>query len=236
MSPDEESAFEKSLSADPQAMRQVELQRAIDRQLRQMFPPPAASALEIKRLILGAEIPDVQTASSWSRLPRHSWLIVAGGLAAVIACDLLGWHSLRHRPLEPYFRPSPLADIYRQTVESGFRPYYLCEDEDRFQLTFEKRQSVPLQLAQMPADRRMVGLSYLGGLSRNTTAILCHTTAKPVVVFVDRLDNDTSIASDNSDPRLHIFRRQLGGLVAYEVTPLESATIIDYLEVASREP
>ena len=126
--------------------------------------------------------------------------------------------------------------IYRETIESGFRPYYFCEDEDRFRLTFEKRQIVPLRLAQMPSDRRMVSLSYLGGLSRNTTAILCYSASKPVVVFVDRLETDTSTAVDDADPDVNVLRKQLGDLVLYEVTPLESATIVEFLEVCPVKP
>jgi hypothetical protein len=95
---------------------------------------------------------------------------------------------------------------------------------------------VPLRLAEMPDDRRMVGLSYMGGLSRNTTAILCYSQEQPVVVFVDRRENDTSAATEDSDPALQVFRQELGDLVLYEVTPLGSATIMDSLQADTVKP
>ena len=236
MSQEEKAEFEQLLKSDSDAAGQVELQREIDIRLRRKFPPSAVVAADIEQLVSGSQRPDVDVELPSHTRPRRWLLGVFGGLAATVACALFVWQWGGQRDLQPYFRPRPLAEIYRETVESGFRPYYFCEDDDRFQLTFAKRQNVPLRLAEMPAERRMIGLSYSGGLSRDTTAILCFTQEKPIVVFVDRSETDTSIATDDLDPNLHLFRKQLGDLVLYEVSPLETATILDFLIIPSAKP
>jgi hypothetical protein len=77
----------------------------------------------------------------------------------------------------------------------------------------------------------MLGLSYAGGLSRDTTAILCLVSGEPVVVFVDRQSVDNAMALSNQNKEINIFRREAGDLVLYEVSPLESSQVLDYLVV-----
>jgi hypothetical protein len=134
--------------------------------------------------------------------------------------------------VQPFFQVRPLATIYRESVSLGFRPYYFCDDEERFALTFLKRQDVPLRLTAMPDDQRMIGLSYVGGLSRDTTAILCEYRDQPVIVFVDdRIKDTPSIAMADIGPGLYVHRAELAGLVLYEVSPFESPLFIEFLQV-----
>jgi hypothetical protein len=236
LSAEEKADFERQLSADANATRQVELQRQIDHRLRQLFSPVDMPSGLIDQLLAADGPPERRSELPPQTRSRRFLLACFGALAATLACGLLAWQWLRQPRLEPYFRPRPLAALYREAVDAGFRPYYFCEDDERFRLTFAKRQKVPLRLADMPSDRRMIGLSYLGGLSRDTTAILCYSQEQPVVVFVDRRENDTPKAIEESDPALHVFREELGDLVLYEVTPLGSATIMDSLKTDATAP
>lgn len=229
LSPEEKTSFEMRLSADADARRTVELQRQIDNRLRQLYSPQEVPLGRIVELLASEGPPRWHSEMPPKTLSRRLLLASIGGLAAMLACALLAWQWFRQPRLEPYFRPRSLAALYREAVDEGFRPYYFCEDEERFRLTFTKRQKVPLRLAEMPGDRRMIGLSYLGGLSRDTTAILCYSREQPVIVFVDRRENDSSKVMENSDPALHIFRQELGDLILYEITPLKSATIVGFL-------
>jgi hypothetical protein len=149
--------------------------------------------------------------------------------AAAIAVVFVTWRFGGRKQKEPFFEPRPLADIYRETVANGFKPYYECRDEERFALTFATRQGQPLKLAQLPEGRRMLGLSYSGGLSRNTTAMLCRVDEQPVIVFVDRQEADQALASGHSGPDLHVLRKEYHGLVMYEVTPFTDARMMNYL-------
>jgi len=66
------------------------------------------------------------------------------------------------RQITPHFKPTPVVKIYNEINERGFRPYYNCEDDQRFADTFEFRQGIPLALAELPQGRRMLGISYPG--------------------------------------------------------------------------
>ena len=80
----------------------------------------------------------------------------------------------------------------------------------------------------MPPGSRMLGLSYAGGLSRDTTAMLCDVDAQPVMVFVDRIAADRPDLVQ-SDEDVHVFRSKRHGLVFYEVTPFQHARVVEYL-------
>ncbi len=81
----------------------------------------------------------------------------------------------------------------------------------------------------------MLGLSYPGGLSRNTTAMLCEVDEQPVMVFVDRLGKDEEVADRQAVPSIewNVFRSVRDGLVFYEVLPFEVLRVAKYLVVAS---
>ena len=82
----------------------------------------------------------------------------------------------------------------------------------------------------------MLGLSYLGGISRGTTAMLGEVSGKQVIVFVDndnQLDTLKSV-TNGGDSGLNVFTREKHGLIFAEVTPHAKPTLIDFFEV--REP
>jgi hypothetical protein len=162
--------------------------------------------------------------------PRHRSLRLALlALAAVIAWIVVGW-QLVNRDEQPAFKPRSLAAIYQATVAKGFEPYYECREPDRFAETFARRQGVRLQLNDMPADRYMLGLSYPGGLSRMTTAMLCRVDEQPVMVFVDKQEVDRAQGED-LEAGLSLLRQQRDGLVFYEITPVPEKSMIEYLIV-----
>ena len=88
----------------------------------------------------------------------------------------------------------------------------------------------------MPQGTRMLGLSYPGGISRNTTAMLGEVDGKQVMVFVDDADNrDQVIASVDQDSNLNVFPVEKNGLVFCEVTPLSDPKMIQYFKFPDSE-
>jgi hypothetical protein len=98
------------------------------------------------------------------------------------------------------------------------------------------RQGQGLLLAAMPEGTKMDGLTYCGGLSRYTTTMLAHVGQSPVMVFVDRADADTHPPQPSASSKLNLFKKQLGPLVMYELTPLDHAAVMDYLYLADVPP
>lgn len=217
--------FEQRLRTEPHLAEQVELQRKINASLLSSFPVVEPDAEHVAQATEPLEQPEPTLLS----IPRRRWGWLA---AAAVAGLLLAYVASGPQRTDPYFEPTPLAQVYDATVRQGFEPYYECEDAERFARVFSKRQGIPLALLPMPEGSRMLGLSYPGGLSRDTTAMLCQVDGEPVIVFVDRTEADCQLASQKpTSESLHIFRDEHDGLVFYEVTPFDTPRAMQYLEV-----
>jgi hypothetical protein len=227
MADEERALFELEIQQNSQLAAEVALQARVDAALQREFPVVAIPAAH-----LAAFEKHLATASEGTEIIATSirWPWVAGLVAAAAAClAFVLWNAEISSLHEPKFTPTPLAQVYLQTVAEGFEPYYECRDDKRFAETFELRQGIPLQLTDLPNGSMMKGLSYSGGLSRETTAMLCDVEGKPVMVFVDRAEQDKPLAAKNTDPNVNIFRQERDGLVFYEVTPLEKPTMMQHL-------
>jgi hypothetical protein len=231
----EKSALADSVRSDPALGDAAALQSRIEGALGRMFDvlPPSEEALAA----LLARKPAVQLGAAdraaATRRRAIGWAAALATAAAIGAIAL--WKPWAASIPHSHFTPQPLATLYRMAVKQGFEPYYECDDPERFAQTFAHRQNIPLALLPMAAGSRMLGLSYLGGLSPDTTAMLCMVDEKPVIVFVDRAMADVPTAIAELGPDLHAFRRADHGLVIYEVTPLEEAKVIDSLAPAKSD-
>jgi hypothetical protein len=229
--PAEREACEHQLSAHPEIAHEVELQARIDAALKRLYPVAQVPQQQVSE-VLDAAAASVQTKPR-RRLPQRNMSrpirIALIGLAAGLAWVIVAWQGENQPAITPFFQPRPVALVYQDVVENGFQPYYECHEADRFAATFQRRQGQALRLAALPAGSRMLGLSYAGGLSHETTAMLCEVDGQPVMVFVDRLANDLPIASQHDANKINVHRVARDGLVLYEVSPFEAARVIDFL-------
>lgn len=226
LSEPERQAWEERLDSDPNLRAEQGLQADIDQALGNLFSAAEPSAEHLEQVAsiavrqLAAEVP--------ARRHTRVWLAAAALLAGV---SLAWWlNSGGFERGAPHFQPLPLAQIYQAAIDSGYEPYYECRDDDRFAAVFERRQGQSLQLRPLPEGTRMLGLSYPGGLSRDTTAMLCKVGDHPVMVFVDRQQSDRDAAGAlDPDSDVRIFRQQRDGLVYYEVSRLDAPQVTEYL-------
>jgi hypothetical protein len=214
----ERAAVEESLRSDPRLVQQIELQQRVDERLARLFHVSAPANGTLAAKLLQRISPQPVSHRSW----RPAWIAATLAAAASLAWVIAGMPFPRGHVDEPLFAARPLADIYHETIKHGFEPDYECREADRFADTFARRQGVPLKLLPMPEGSRLLGLSYPGGLSRDTTAMLCRVDGKPVMVFVDQAAKDKSLAAEHADPQTHVFREERDGLVFYEVTPFNA--------------
>ena len=224
----ERMAFEESLRSDPVRREQVELQSRIDASLARLYPTSEPSPAHMAEL-------SARFDTAPENAPAHRrvapWILGVAAAAAAAAV-LLAWRPFGTGHSAPFFQPRPVAQLYAQAVTSGFTPYYKCDEPDRFAAVFDRRQGQPLRLLPLPEGIEMLGISYPGGLSRDSTAMLCRVDDQPVMVLVDRAQADQPSAPQNDNPALHIFREVRDGLVFYEVTPFDSARVTEYLAIA----
>lgn len=236
MNDDERASFAAALQADSGRQAEAELQGRIDDSLRRMFAiaaPP--SVIPIATLPIVTLPISAKSLERPANRPADRRRVAIAALAAslLIAAALTYFWRNGGRD-EPYVAARPLVDIYQNAVSSGFEPTYECHEPERFAETFARRQGEPLRLLAMPANMRMLGLAYTGGLSRNATAMLAYVDESPVMVFVDRAKNDVKQAVPSAGD-LHVFRDERDGLVFYEVTPLTSPRVTPFLAQAAED-
>ncbi|MEM6689846.1 MAG: hypothetical protein AAF664_10490 [Planctomycetota bacterium] len=218
-----------------------DLQTRIDGSIKRQFQPPSEPDLSfLKEFRSEAKTESLfkeeRVAAVTSDRARSEWSRTRLVLIAVAAC--LAWlivgsqfyFGQRQKNQAVAFKPQPLTLAYRKCVQDGFKPYWICEDEAIFASTFRVRQGMAMNLIDLPDQYRMVGLSYLAGISRNSTSLLAEADGVPVVVFVDRLERDWHPPTGRfEDEGLSVSRSERDGLVFYEVSPLDEAVISPYL-------
>jgi hypothetical protein len=233
--PEERDAAAREIAASRELERAVELQSQIDASLRHSFAPPAMPSELVAKLREAAGPRDAAKLTPASRAKSRNWkLIAAITAAAAIVWGYLGWQFLAPDPSRPDYNPrKPLDAIYATTIAEGFKPLWKCENDAEFIDTFQKRhgQGLLLASAEMPAGTKMEGLTYVGGMSRYTTTMLARVDDKPVMVFVDRADSDYTPADPCNSCGLHLFRKQVGSLMLYELTPLDQPKLMEYLRL-----
>jgi len=222
-------------SVDGSEMEQVvELQSKIDDSLRRLLSGVAmVDEKEIENQFLrtgGGDLAGAKTVKS-DGLAGGQLIKIAVAAMLLVAVGLGVWFNSAPQNVEPISVARHLTEVYAEKA-LDFRPYYICDDDNRFAETFRSKLGMAMALAELPSDRKMLGLSYLGGVSRNTVAMLAEVQGKDVIVFVDREgEAGIDIATEPVDPDLNVFVERKGGLVFVEVTPLKSANLIEYFRI-----
>jgi len=218
---EETGRFEARRADDDTLRAALETQKRIDESLARVHEPPPAALERVLKEIDRQAVATVTPAGHQVPIYRRPWAIAALIILSVgAAWQLISTLPRGEAPDDYGPKPLTTADaFYRQAVENGFKPDWVCKDDEEFSSTFRKRFRQPLLLAHDTGPVSTVGLSYLNWLSTHTTALLSRVDGQPVVVLIDRLRNDRT-KSLPPESGLHLFRRVLGELVLYEVTPL----------------
>ena len=206
---------------------ELELQKKIDASLRRSFSSEPTGELvhrkKMENLVSNSKSPDRRQMAFRIAVLAASLLLLASALV---------WQGNTNDSTEIGYNREPLAELYQKTLDRGFKPYYFCEDPDRFAEQFQKQLDAPLRLSEMPAHKKMVGITFIGGVSRKTTSMLGLVNDKPVLVFVDKISNDDQgmRSQVGKSGRYHVSRATKDGLVFYEVSGHEDAQLIEYFE------
>ncbi|MCH7994978.1 MAG: hypothetical protein IIB57_11125, partial [Planctomycetes bacterium] len=164
---------------------------------------------------------------------RRRWAIAALLALGVIAAWRLAGVIEQSLVDRDEYGPKPWTSVetyYRDAVERGFEPEWVCKDDDEFAGAFKKRLRQPLLVAATTGPVVGLGLGYANCLSPRTMTYLARVQGKPVVVFVDKLKKDTHPKLPPNSG-LNLFRKELDRLVLYEVTPLNEPHVLDLFYV-----
>jgi hypothetical protein len=249
---EQRAAFEQQLGRESTLNAAYHRQRAIDSSLRRMFPAPAIDGHAdriVERAI--AQLPPAEhnghpaleraasvtlvgkskPAPARRRQPfMRGWLAIAAMITLFIGVPSAFWlwHDTIFPPRSPYAvgRAEPLDVLYREQVTKGFKPDWVCNDQREFASYFAGRLGQPLMIHDAPAGAAMLGLSYTGGVTPSSMGMLGTANGKSVLVVVDQVSNDAK-AQMKQPGDLKLFKRKIGSLMLYEITPLEEPKLLE---------
>ncbi len=218
-------AFEGELERRADLRAAIRQQQTIDESLNRLARPPAADRL---RSIVEPTVSNSSRRVSWGGR-RVGWRKVA--LAAALAGAVYGgwsiWQFAASGPAGPPYITQPwrsLETVYRETTSGGFEPNWVCKDDREFAESFRAVYGQALLLHDLPEGTAALGLSYCHNMTPRTTCVLATAADRALMVFVDRIERDFSQPPPG---HLNLFRREIGRLVLYEVSPLDAPVMLD---------
>lgn len=230
----EAKAFERDLAADPRLEEAAALQRAIDSAVLGQVPDDAGRADRLLAALPAADAPTLVA----GRAGRPVWLKAAAVVVLLVLGAAAAYMQLRPTPgLNRSTYQEVVVEVgpaYTAMVEAGFEPEWVC-DRALFRSSCEQWVGRPLELAALPADRSMLGMSYVDrGLGR-TVAMLGRVDGEPVVVIIDKPGERRHYRLD-PPAGLHVHEVVADGLRLIEVSPRDTPVFLEYLAVPADDP
>ena len=210
------AALERRLKDEVDLRAACAAQFRIDGALRRLFAAPAApdvlAPTNGKAKVVSRALP--KKPANWRR-----WA-AALSAAAAIALFISYWTVYRAEdPRAAGLRkltPRDFYAIFNDTVAEGFRPQWVCRDEQQFAATFKRRFNQGLAMAAAPGVQ-CDGISYaISDLSPYTACLLLEFDGEKAMVFVDRQERDKP-QSCPAGNRMKLHRKVVGKTVLYEL-------------------
>jgi hypothetical protein len=227
LGPAEEAKVRRAVDADPELQRETELQRWIDSELGEMFAYDSSRA---------PVIPHVEEAAPQPIPFRRPNLFKPLALAAaVVLAGIAVWIGVNRSGSKSAQLYVAADTVYNKLVSRGFEPEFVCTTDEEFRAATKKRFGTPLMLASTPGVIPL-GWAYNAGfrgriVGDKTMMLLAKVDDKNVLVLMDTSDRPADRPITGA-PGLKVFKRSVGPIVNYEITPLDRERVINNL----REP
>lgn len=208
----ERAEAERLVRENPDAAAYIRASAEADAAVRRLFAPPG-------------EIP-LTTAPVGTIAPAGRRVWVRWVMAAALLLAALGAYISNFVLVE-----SP-DSVYRELVASGFEPSWECKNDEEF-ANYTHHQLGEAYLVAPAEGVKLLGWNYnsaAGILSEQATTLLVDSGGAHVVVFSDRVSRDRPLRL-RPFSRLHLFRREMGSVVLYEVSPLDHESVIPLAHV-----
>lgn len=219
------AAFEERLARDPALRADLDLARGIEASLKRTHVPADITAPTLPRSASSSVTKPPASKLSGLRL---YWPVIAA--AALLFLAITAYQI--YTRIDWKFHRYNAAEYYTMAARDSFKPDWVCRNDREFkEATGYSTGQQMLVKQDPPAKIDLVGWVYSqkfeGTPLRSSTVVLyAKVDDVPVVVLVDSLENDRKVRP-GEDPDLHIFRRQLGASVLYEITPRPAPGVID---------
>lgn len=217
----ERTAFESRLATDPDLRRQVEAGRRADAWLRERYQPPDFAGVPAPR------------PAPLARLGRWRML----GLAALLAlAAIAAWQF----GLLPGSSGPSMAQVARGDVGAWFKAAraadfpieWVCKDDAELARYTRERLGQAWTIAPDP-DLTLVGWAYTDRLMNSgySNVLYARYGGRPIAVVADTLEADPGLR-EPADKSVHLFRREIGPLVVYEISPIDRPVVLDRISAS----
>ncbi len=199
-------AFEEQLGRSPELREQVELQGRVDASMARWFPAQSV------------ELPAVAGEVGSERSGLLKPLLIA---ASVLVAGAIGAYFLLFSTQQaPFDQP---GEVYASIVDAGFEPRTVCTDEAAFIDWMERRFDQPLVVSSDAPGLELVGWDYKRIMTPRTGVLLARADGREVLVLVEHRENAVRLGDQEG---LRVFRRDIGGVSLFEVTPLDEPRVL----------
>lgn len=219
----ERAAFEQRLAADPQAAADLARQRRVDAALADLFDPGEPPALDFD----AADAPIAMPKPSAPGVNRRLRLV---GLAAAVLLVAAGaWLIFANFGKSVGIQA---RQVYARLVDNNFAPEEVCTDPDKFESYMQGRTGQGLLLGSSGTSVQLVGWAYAqdpGPKGGRVIILMVHDRGKPVIVFIDPINQQHPIAHPKPGSGLNTFERTIDRLILHEITPHAEPGVIQHL-------
>jgi len=217
----------------------IERQGQVDASLRRLFGIPASVSWPVT-----AERSAARSRFARRRFSRPMLAVAAIVIGAVALWRL--WTFAGPHPTNPYntMMWRSMETVYHDVAQTGFRTKRAARTNGQLAQLFERRFDQPLSYRTPTVSVRPMGLGFCNTITKNTVCLIARiplhdgeahassdkTNTVGVLVFVDVASADAARALP-SGTHLHVFKRIIGQLAMYEVSPLNQSRALDLLYI-----
>jgi len=219
-------SFERELAQDPALRAQVRLQTQIDDSIRRANPPVEVS-MATRGTSAQLTAQDASAPASAAVKRRHSLGVLAIAAVVVLGASAgvyLAFFSTQRAPFDQ------ATEVYASIVKSGFVPREVCTDTQAFKDWMVRKHDQAMVIPKDLPGIELVGWDYKRVLTPRTGVLLARVDGREVLVLIDDRSNARRLGGGDG---LHLFRRTLGKVVLYEVSPLDHARLISHATIPS---
>lgn len=166
---------------------------------------------------------------------RSPWISKFAAAAAIGAMSFAGWSIWKTMgppgTVETGYQVirvrGNMEQVYMHELADDFNPDWVCDDDKQFAETFERELGQRMLFRPGESvDVLMVGLAYNEAIGRHGVHMLGRAGGREVIVFAGRTD-EMKVPPAVTNPALHLFRRDVGALTLFELTPLDEAKFLE---------
>jgi len=235
MSPGEKAEFERLASSHSALRRELDAALAVHGAVRRLGTPPTTLGLDALDAAVGsgdatADVPAPIPISRGRVAPAKMGRWIGYAAAAMIGVVGVVWWSSTVPDPEAR-RVLTAGQVLAVAHAEGFKPAFVCKDDAEFVATVKNRFGTGLLVASTESVA-VLGWAYSDTygadlVSKDTLVLMARVEGREVLVFMDRAPGERVLKPGDVPAGYRLLRKPVGGLMLYELTPFESARVID---------